>query len=202
MRLHFTFPSLGVLTALASSLCCITPLLALVAGTSGVASNFSWLEPARPYLMGLTALFLGFAWYQKLKPQPVVADCCQVEGKAKTPFMQSTLFLGIVTSLAVALTAFPYYSKNLMAMPQTANTQQFSQVECAEFEVKGMTCESCELHVTGAINGLTGIQSVKTSYANNNTVVEFDPKQVNISQIQQAIDSTGYETGVYKIIKK
>ena len=38
----------GLLTAFAASLCCITPVLALVAGTSGLASSFSWLEPARP----------------------------------------------------------------------------------------------------------------------------------------------------------
>ena len=43
----------GLLTAFAASLCCITPVLALVAGTSGLASSFSWLEPARPYFIGL-----------------------------------------------------------------------------------------------------------------------------------------------------
>lgn len=54
----------GLLTAIAASLCCITPVLALVAGTSGLASTFSWLEPFRPYFIGLTILVLGFAWYQ------------------------------------------------------------------------------------------------------------------------------------------
>ena len=57
----------GLLTAIAASLCCITPVLALIAGTSGIASTFSWIEPFRPYLIGLTILVLGFAWYQKLE---------------------------------------------------------------------------------------------------------------------------------------
>ena len=59
----------GLLTAIAASLCCITPVLALVAGTSGLASTFSWLEPFRPYFVGLTILVLGFAWYQKTKTE-------------------------------------------------------------------------------------------------------------------------------------
>ena len=59
----------GLLTAITASLCCITPVLALIAGTSGIASTFSWIEPFRPYLIGLTILVLGFAWYQKLKSQ-------------------------------------------------------------------------------------------------------------------------------------
>jgi len=35
----------GIFTAVAASLCCITPVLALLAGTSGIASTFSWIEP-------------------------------------------------------------------------------------------------------------------------------------------------------------
>ena len=59
----------GLLTAIAASLCCITPILALIAGASGLASTFSWLEPFRPYFIGLTVLVIGFAWYQKLRPK-------------------------------------------------------------------------------------------------------------------------------------
>jgi len=58
----------GLLTAIAASLCCITPVLALIAGTSGLASTFSWLEPFRLYFICSTILVLGFAWYQKLIP--------------------------------------------------------------------------------------------------------------------------------------
>ena len=39
----------SLLTAIAASLCCMTPVLALIAGTSGIASTFSWIEPFRPY---------------------------------------------------------------------------------------------------------------------------------------------------------
>ncbi len=34
----------GIITAIAASLCCITPVLALIAGTSGMASSFSDLQ--------------------------------------------------------------------------------------------------------------------------------------------------------------
>lgn len=74
----------GLFTAIAASLCCITPVLALIAGTSGIASTFSWLEPFRPYFIGLTILVLGFAWFQKLKPKKQI-DCeCEINEKPKT----------------------------------------------------------------------------------------------------------------------
>ena len=52
----------GLVAALAASLCCITPLLAVLGGLGGVASAFAWLEPLRPYSVALTVGALGFAW--------------------------------------------------------------------------------------------------------------------------------------------
>lgn len=110
--------STGVIAAIASSLCCITPVLALIAGSTGIASSFSWIEPFRPYLIGFTILVLGFAWYLKLKPRTdeELACACEADdlssGKAGKPsFWQSKKFLGIVTVFAVLMMAFPYYSK-------------------------------------------------------------------------------------------
>ena len=58
-----------IVTAILASLCCITPVLAFIAGTSGIASTFSWIAPFRPYLITLTILVLLFAWYHILKPK-------------------------------------------------------------------------------------------------------------------------------------
>ena len=59
----------GILAAIGASLCCITPVLAVLAGSTGIASSFSWMEPFRPYLIALTVIVLAYAWWDKLKPQ-------------------------------------------------------------------------------------------------------------------------------------
>jgi len=100
----------GVLTAIAASLCCITPVLAVIAGSSGIASSFSWMEPARPYLIGFTVLVLGFAWYQKLRPRTAEEIACDCEEDEKPSFWQSRKFLGIVTFFSALMLTFPYYS--------------------------------------------------------------------------------------------
>ncbi|MES2649364.1 MAG: heavy metal transporter, partial [Bacteroidota bacterium] len=38
-----TYTSAGLLSALAASLCCITPVIAFLAGSSSIAANFSWI---------------------------------------------------------------------------------------------------------------------------------------------------------------
>jgi copper chaperone CopZ len=181
----------GILTAIAASLCCITPVLALIAGSSGLASAFSWLEPARPYLIGITVLVIGFAWYQKLKPKP--ADECGCEEDEKPKFIQSKKFLGIVTAFAIVMLAFPYYSS--IFYPKTEKqiiVVDKSNIQKVEFTISGMTCAGCEEHVNHEANKLTGIINSTASYENENAIVEFDNSQTNIAEIEKAINSTGY----------
>ena len=106
MKTNKKLISAGLLAAFTASLCCITPLLAFIAGTSGLATTFSWLEPLRPYLIALTVFVLGFAWYLKLKPKKQLD--CSCEKDEKIPFTQSKMFLGIITLFAVVMLAFPY----------------------------------------------------------------------------------------------
>lgn len=182
----------GLLTAITASMCCITPVLALFAGTSGIASTFSWLEPFRPYLIGLTILVLGFAWYQKLKPRKEI-DCeCDTDQKPK--FIQSKTFLGIVTVFTILMLAFPYYSG--VFYPKTEKqiiVVEKSDIKTTEFKINGMTCESCEEHVNHEVNKLSGILSSKASYENGNAIIEFDKSKTNETEIEKAINTTGYK---------
>lgn len=189
----------GLLTAVGASLCCITPVLALIAGTSGVASTFSWLEPFRPYLIGLTVVVLGFAWYHKLKSQKK-ADCnCEIIEKPN--FMQTKSFLGIITVMAALLLSFPIYAHIFFPKVQsTATITQTSKIQKVEFTIKGMTCAGCEHHVKTEISKLKGIIEVVVSYEKGNAIVRFDSKQTSIDEIVKAINSTGYTALKSKII--
>jgi len=181
----------GLLTAIAASLCCITPVLALLAGTSGLASTFSWLEPFRPYFIGLTILVLGFAWYQKLKPKKQIDCNCEKEEKPK--FIQTKKFLGIITVFAIVMLAFPYYSG--IFYPKTEKqiiVIDKSNIQKVEFTISGMTCASCEEHVNHEVNKLKGIINSTASYEKGNAFVEFDNSQTSINEIEKAINSTGY----------
>lgn len=182
----------GLLTALAASLCCITPVLALVAGTSGIASTFSWLGPFRPYLIGLTIVVLGFAWYQKLKPTKQVD--CDCETDKKPGFIQSRKFLGIVTVFAALMLAFPYYAHAFYSKSEKpVKVFDTSNVETAEFSISGMSYTGCEEKVNHQVHNLAGIIHTKASYEKGNAIVAFDKAKTNINEIEKAINSTGYK---------
>lgn len=189
----------GLLTAVAASLCCITPVLALLGGASGLASSFSRIEPYRPYLIGLTVLVFVFPWYQKLKPQKQVDCDCETDNKIS--FWQSKSFLGIVTVVAALLIAFPYYAKTFSPKPQEIKVVVVDKtnIQQAVFKIKGMTCESCTQHVNSEISKVKGIITFQTSYENANSTVKFDNGKTSIDSIAAAINSTGYKVISQKV---
>ncbi|NDV45337.1 mercuric transport protein MerTP [Flagellimonas sediminis] len=183
----------GVFTAITASLCCITPVLALIAGTSGMASTFAWLEAFRPFFIGLTVLVLGFAWYQKLKSKSQQEIDCACENDVKPSFLQSKRFLLFVTLFAGLMLAFPYFSGLFYAQPtkEIIYVQQDNMVDIT-FTVEGMTCSGCENHIESEVNKLDGIVSVKASYEKSNTTVKYDRAKVTEQRIIKAINNTGY----------
>lgn len=183
----------GIFAAFAASLCCITPLLAFLGGASGLASSFSWIEPYRPYLIGLTVALFAFAWYQKLKPIKKVDCDCETDNKK--PFWQSKQFLAMITVVAGLLIAFPYYAKVFYPKPQQTKiiVVDKSNIQQAEFKIKGMTCESCTEHVNNEISKVKGVIDFKTSYEKANSTVKFDNSKTSIDSIASAIKSTGYK---------
>lgn len=181
----------SIFTAIGASLCCITPVLALISGASGIASTFTWLEPLRPYLIGVTVLVLGFAWYQKLKPEKEIECDCETDKKPK--FIQSKTFLGFVTGFAILMLAFPYYGSIFYPkIEQEIIVVNKANIEILNIEIDGMTCNACEEHINHSVNKLDGILKMKSSYKNGISQVEFDKSKTNIEEIEKTINSTGY----------
>jgi mercuric ion transport protein len=184
----------GLLTAVVASLCCITPVLALIAGTSGIASTFSWIEPFRPYLIAITVIVLAFAWYQKLKPRTQEEIDCACDDDVRPSFWQSKLFLGIVTAFAVIMMAFPYYSQIFYPkVDRQVIIVSSDNVQELNFNVEGMTCAGCEENVKHAVNGLPGILEVTANYEEGTANVKYDKSKTNKQAIIEAIDATGYK---------
>lgn len=197
-----TFTGAGVLTAVAASLCCITPVIALLAGGSSIAASFSWIEPARPYLIGLSIAVLALAWYLKLKPAKANDMDCNCESTKKTSFFQSKTFLGIVTVFAILMMTFPLYAKVFYPKPKTQATALavVDNKQQVKFTIQGMTCEGCEEHVNNELSKVNGVLAYKTSYATRSSLVTFDKSKVDEKTIEAAINKTGYKVKSYELI--
>ena len=197
-----TFIGGGVFSAIAASLCCIMPVIALLAGTSSIAASFSWIEPARPFLICISILVLLLAWYQKLKPSKTIDIDCNCE-TSKTSFMQSKTFLAIITVFAILMMSFPLYAK-MFSKPkfQAIITATADNIQEVKFNMQGMSCEGCELEVNNELSKVPGVLAYKTSYPAKSSMVTFDKSKVDIPTITNAITRTGYKVINYEPMNK
>jgi copper chaperone CopZ len=186
----------GLLAAITASLCCITPVLAVLSGVSGVAATFSWMEPVRPFLIALTIGTLGFAWYQKLKPRRAEEIECECEEDEKPSFWQSKNFLGIVTIFAALMLAFPSYSGIFFPESNASNIVivKENDIVDASLTIKGMTCTGCEHSVNFALTSSEGVIDASSSYETGIASVKFDKSKVSIDELAAAVEKeTGYK---------
>lgn len=195
----------GIFAAIAASLCCITPLLALLAGASGAASSLSWLEPARPYLIGLAIATLGYAWYRSLSNKQSTA--CGTEGTCiveKKSFLGSRTFLIIITIAAIALITFPYYAHLFYPKQQTKNVMvvENNNIQSASFNIKGMSCKGCETEVNNELHKVAGVIDAQTFYDKGTSIVKYDKSKATVDQLKNAIAKTGYKVTDYKLLNK
>ncbi|MEQ8683428.1 MAG: mercuric transport protein MerTP, partial [Cyclobacteriaceae bacterium] len=161
-------------------------------------------EPFRPYLIGLTILVLGFAWYQKLRPRTQEEIDCACDEDERPSFWQSKKFLGIVTVFAVLMLAFPSYSGIFFSDNSNADkiiVVKENDILNAELSIKGMTCTGCEHSVNAALNNSEGVLEASSSYESGIATVKFDQTKVSVDQLATNVEeATGYKVTDKKVI--
>ncbi|MEJ5996627.1 mercuric transport protein MerTP [Pedobacter sp. Du54] len=188
----------GLVAAAMASLCCILPMFAIIGGVGGSsATYFSWAEPYRPYIIALTIVLFGLAWYNMLQKKAIKKAECGCEEEAKG-FMNSKGFLLIVTVISGLLITFPYYSDLLYAKPVAAVTvgQSQKRLATARLSIQGMSCAGCTSHIDGGLKGISGISRSMTSFEKAMTEVSYDPDSISTDSISKKIRQIGYRNNI------
>lgn len=67
-----------------------------------------------------------------------------------------------------------------------------SAVVKRKLKIEGMHCSSCAMSIDMDLEDLDGIKEARTSYAKQESEVEFDQDKLNIQEVIAAIKKTGY----------
>lgn len=196
----------AIFAAVASSLCCILPVVAVMFGLGafGVASVF---ETLRPYFLVLAVAALGFSFYQAYFRK---GACAEDEACATKPVGRlNRLMIWVALAIVLAIGAFPYYSGYVLAAVDRynepavsyASTDSRDAVIIADASkhktvvigVSGMTCEDCADHLNIALKRIKGVISAEASYPKKNVTVVYDPQLVTLERIRQGVTDAGYD---------
>jgi len=160
----------SIVAAIAASLCCIGPVIAVALGLSafGLAATF---ESIRPYLLGLTFSFIGFAFYRAYRGQD---EHCATGVCGKTVSRRAqTSFLWFGAAIVVLLAAFPNYSG---AVWKTFGPRFQTAIATA---------------IQSTVSRLDGIHDVKFNYNDNTASITFDSRRVTAQQIESKVKAAG-----------
>ena len=184
-----------IVASIGGSLCCITPIVAVLAGSSSMAASFAWIEPYRPYFIGITILVLLYAWWDKLKPAKNGIDCaCEPDENGKVSFFHTKAFLSLITVFATVMLTFPYWGQVLLPSSPKKEVVMVSSNDIVKttIYIDNMTCNTCEATVEKTALNIDGVLSIKASTPNANAIVKFDKSKTNLEAIMDAISDTGY----------
>ena len=188
------FIGASLIAGIAASLCCILPIVFALAG-AGIVGASAFFAAWRPYLLGVTLLFLGLGFYFAYR-RPKHA--CEPGSVCEKPATNRTgrIWLWITTAVVLIVAAFPYYSEpvaNLLLSTKASETRANTpRVNQASFTVDGMDCTAFATAIENKLRSLDGVRSAAVSYEQKRATVEFDVDKITITQLEQAIGDAGY----------
>ncbi len=192
----------AIIAAIAASVCCVGPLVLLALGVSGAwVGSLTALEPFRPYFMGVTFIFLGYAFYRIYrKPK---AEECEPGSYCANPKSEkiNKISLWSVTFLILVLFAIPYMAG--MSVGTQNNIKQSAIFSAAEIkrltlDVPGMNCPACPFTVQKSLKNLDGVIQAEANLEQKKAVVLYDPTKVTPKQMIEATTNAGYPSTVMK----
>lgn len=68
-----------------------------------------------------------------------------------------------------------------------------STLKTIVLKISGMHCTACALNIDLDLEEIPGIKSSQTSYAKQQTAIEFDPTLISLDHILEVIKNTGYQ---------
>ncbi|TCP28892.1 Cu+-exporting ATPase [Scopulibacillus darangshiensis] len=83
---------------------------------------------------------------------------------------------------------------NLKAFEEKIHSLGYEVVkDKTEFNVTGMTCAACANKIEKKLNKLEGVSSANVNFALESATVEYDPNEVSIPDMKEAIKKLGYQ---------
>jgi len=185
----------AILAAIAASSCCIGPLILAAIGVGG-AGAVATLSAYRPYILGVTAMFLGAGFYLTYrKPRRVAGDACACEkpsGQAgKVGLWIATVVVALV-AFAPTFVARSYETSTNAGATYSANIQ----VEQAVVLVQGADCQACAGHIKVALKKVGGFRDLTLDVPNQRVTIAYEPAPGRLDAYVDAINALGYQARV------
>ena len=175
----------GIITAIVASLCCIGPVLVALVGIGSVGA-FAVFESYRPYLIGVTVLLLGFAFYLVYRKREIKCEdgTCKIQDAGKW----NKVGVWSATFLAAIAIAFPYFD----VAPSASVNVAVQGKTIVSLNVEGMDCKACAAGIEGSLADVHGVHKARVSFEKGEAFIEYDPALVKPNAFVERVKENGF----------
>lgn len=189
----------AILAALATSSCCLGPLLLAAVGIGG-AGAIAALGVLRPYLLVVTIALVATGFYFTYREaRPVEGDGCGCERPVADRAGRMGLWVATVVVILVAA-APPLLAR--WESPKLSGVASSATLETVTILVRGIDCAACARPIRAALTEVGGFHSLLLDIANQRMAVTYEPQPERLAAYVAAIDELGYEAKVPDARKK
>lgn len=191
----------GIAAAVIASLCCIGPVFVVLLGVGSI-TGFSIFEVYRPFLIGLTSVLIGLAFYLTYRKREV--ECEDGTCKVKSANKWAKRGVWSATIVAVLAIGFPY----LGFAPQTTVDKSVdsaleahepsAQTAIVTLNISGMDCKACAAGVEGSLAGMKGVRKARVDFEGGKASLEYDAKIVKPTSFIDRVNKSGFTATIDK----
>jgi copper chaperone CopZ len=181
---------LGILSAITASVCCLGPVLLVLAGLGSLGfgaliGRYHW------WFIAAAIVLLAVAWRSYFREAGRCRTArCEMAGGKRT--RTALLLASVVVAVFVSLNLYTYAGQRRSARQDAAGPMS-EQLASVVIPVEGMTCFTCELTVESSVKNLPGVRSVDAKVTESAAYVDYDPARVKVEDLVAAINKTGYK---------
>ena len=181
----------GIAAAVIASLCCIGPVFVVLLGAGSITA-LSIFEVYRPYLIGLTSVLIGLAFYLTYRKREVKCEdgTCKVENGSKW----AKRGVWSATIVAVLAIGFPY----LGFAPQTAVNKAVDSAAVVTLNISGMDCKACAFGLEGSLAGMKGVRKARVDFEGGRATLEYDTKIAKPTSFIDRVNQSGFSATIEK----
>lgn len=183
----------AVISSIIASLCCIGPVAVALIGVGSIGA-FAVFEAYRPYLIALTILLLGLAFYLTYRKREVICEdgTCKIESASKWNKL-AVWFAAVLVGVAIA---FPYFNLTHTATAQAMLSQDPARLPSASvvvLDIDGMDCKGCARGLEATLGNIDGVKKAAVEFEQSRAVIEYDATKVKPEQLIVSVDETGFK---------
>lgn len=185
--------SLGLVSAIIGSACCVGPAFLAILGVFGFAGGF--LATYHWYFIAAGAIGIAVAWWQYRREQRklrAVASRLRNEGVTRAILAFATVLIVIVFGIS----AYPLLARR--SAPAVTEASSLKAQSSIVIPTASMDCAICAVPITARLKQLPGVSGVNVSVEKGTVSVQYDAAKVKPEQLVAAIDSTGYKATLPK----